>query len=420
MKRVLLSATLCVLVSMSFAQKKAVKEAKSSMGSKNYTEAREFIKPALTDPETANDPETWKVAGDIENAAFDGENTKQMIGQQPNEEVMYTALLASYDPYVKADELGELPDAKGKIKNKYRKDITSIMKTNHPYFSNGGVYFYNKGNYKTATDAFLKYWDMSSLTMFVDDKNAPALKDSTSQIIKYYAVSSATLDKNNDLALKLLLRIKSEQFYPNSFYNESQVYELISGQYLTLGDTINYVKSLEEGVTKYPKNNYFVTNLINYYIINKNEPESALSYLDVAIKNDPTNLVEFTNAKAQIYATQNKFEDAITTYETSLSAEPNSEKALEGLAVVYIVQAQDLKAKSGETRDRALQKELDDKANIVYKKALPLLEKYRDQLEARDAEKQEIKQAYVKLRNVYYNLSMNAEYEKANTVVEGN
>ena len=256
--------------------------------------------------------------------------------------------------------------------------------------------------------------------MFEVYKNPIALNDSSSQIIKYYAVSSATLDKNNELALQLLKRIASEPFIANSFYTEAQVYELISGQYLTLGDTVSYVKSLEEGVTKYPKNNYFVTNLINHYIVNKNEPQSALSYLDVAIKNDPSNFVEFTNAKAQIFATQNKYEEASANYETSLSTDPNSEKALEGLAVVYIVQAQDLKAKSGETRDRNLQKELDNKANDFYKKALPLLEKYRDSLETRKADAFDVKQAYVKLRNVYYNLSMNDEYEKANTIVEGN
>lgn len=421
MKKVLLSATLCVLVSMAgFAQKKAVKEAKSSMNSKNYAEAREFIKSALTDPETATDPETWKVAGDIENAAFDQENTQVMLQKQPNEEVMYSSLLRSYDPYVKADELGQVPDAKGKVKNKYRKDISSIMKTNHAYFSNGGVYFYNKGEYKTATESFIKYWDMPLLPMFEGDKNPLALKDSTSQIIKYYAVSSATLSKENELALKLLKRITSEPFIENSFYTEAQVYELIAGQYLILGDTVSYVKSLEEGVVKFPKNNYFVTNLINHYIVNKNEPESALSYLDVAMKNDPSNLVEFNNAKAQIYASQNKFDEATSHYQASLAQDPSSEKALEGLAVVYIVQAQDLKAKSGETRDRALQKELDDKATVAYKGALPLLEKYRDLLEARNADSFDVKQAYVKLRNVYYNLNMNAEYEKVNAIVEGN
>ena len=75
MKRIYLFVSLCMLVGSSFAQKKAVKDAKSAMGN-NTTEARNLIKPALTNPETMSDAETWKIAGDIEYKVFDDEVTK--------------------------------------------------------------------------------------------------------------------------------------------------------------------------------------------------------------------------------------------------------------------------------------------------------------------------------------------------------
>ncbi|MDD3788736.1 MAG: hypothetical protein PHO94_08565, partial [Petrimonas sp.] len=119
-----------------FAQKGALKDAKRAIDSKDLTEARTLIKQAITNPETMNDPETWKIYGDIGNKAFDEERTKQMLGKEANDKVMYDGLMESYAPYVKADSLGELPDAKGKVKNKVRKDIQGILKANQPFYIN--------------------------------------------------------------------------------------------------------------------------------------------------------------------------------------------------------------------------------------------------------------------------------------------
>ena len=112
-----------------FAQKSALRDAKRSLGSNDLNEARTLIKQATTNAETANDPETWKVYGDIGDKAFNNELTNEMLGKQANQEVKFNGLLESYIPYLKADSLGELPDAKGKVKNRFRKDITGILNT---------------------------------------------------------------------------------------------------------------------------------------------------------------------------------------------------------------------------------------------------------------------------------------------------
>jgi hypothetical protein len=56
------------------AQVSVVKEAKSLKSKPE--EAAKAIEPALTNPETANDPETWKLAGDFQKAIYDEENMK--------------------------------------------------------------------------------------------------------------------------------------------------------------------------------------------------------------------------------------------------------------------------------------------------------------------------------------------------------
>ena len=103
MKRVLLTAALCVAVSASFAQKKVVKQAQglvkgTSVEASAYDEARTLIKGAMENEETKNDPQTWYVAGFIEDQQFSNERTKKMLGQADDETKMYLAL-GSILPY---------------------------------------------------------------------------------------------------------------------------------------------------------------------------------------------------------------------------------------------------------------------------------------------------------------------------------
>ena len=64
MKKVLFTVALLLGACFASAQVSAVKEAKSLKSKPE--EAAKVIEPALTNPETANDPETWKLAGDFQ------------------------------------------------------------------------------------------------------------------------------------------------------------------------------------------------------------------------------------------------------------------------------------------------------------------------------------------------------------------
>lgn len=417
MKKILLTVGLCMLISASFAQKRAVKEAKSAMNEKNFTEARNLIKSATSDPETANDPDTWKTIGDIENKAYEDENLKQLTKKDFNEKAMYEALLNTYDPYLKADSLGELPDEKGKVKNKVRKDIAAILKSNHGGFVNGGIFFNNEKDYVKASDFFQKYWELPSLPMFEKDKDSFNTNDSIFQTIKYYAVICAIQAKEDQRAISLLKKITEEPFVQNSTYKESDVYELLAGEYDNIGDSTNFVNTLEIAAKKFPTNKYFVPNLINTYI-KKGQSAKAISYLDQAIAGNPNDACDLYSVKASLYAEKKEFATADEVYNTALNKDANCERALEGLAVSYIVQAQDLKEEAGKVASAKERAGLDDKAKTLYTKAAPLLEKYKTSLLARKASDADMKAMYVKLQNVYYNLNMEKELEAVSSELE--
>lgn len=421
MKRILSIAIMCMLVSMTFAQKKVVKEAKKALDSDKYSDARNFIKPALTNPETATDQETWKLLGDIDYKIYDKEKEKQLkeqlLGEKPNETLMYTSLYDSYKPYLKADSLGELPDEKGKIKNKVRKDIMNKIKMSHPDYYNGGAYFNEKGEYDKAADFFARYaWDIPQLTIF-DEQTKINSNDTTFLIIKYYATISAMQAKNHKKAIEFLQRMKNDTYMPNKAFNESDIYEYMASEYQQMGDTVGYIKALEDGATKFPKSKYFIPNLINEFI-KKKQFNEAIEYLDKAVANAPDNACELYSVKASIYAEKAEYEEGIANYEKALVADNNCERALEGLAILYIIRAQDLKDEAAKAPTRKEQTEIDAKAVDYYKKAYPLLEKYKTALQTSGADNRDIKQTLYKLRNVYYNLGMDKEFEEADKAYE--
>lgn len=405
MKRILFLTMIAIFSTGSIlAQKSALRDAKRALGRDDLNEARTLIQQASTNPETATDPETWKVMGDIGNKAFDNERTKTMLSQQANDKVMYDGLMESYQPYLKADSLGELPDEKGKVRNKFRKDISGILRANHPFYINGGVYYNEQKDYKKAADFFEVYWDIPTLKMFEGQKDAFVL-DSTYQTIKYYAIISAISAEQHEKALAMLERVAKEPFIENSAYKESDVYELMASEYLNLGDSAKFLETLHLGAEKFPDSKYFVPNLINVFIRN-GEGDKAMAFLDQAIANDPSNSCDLNSVKGALLAEKGDYAAAEAEYKKALVQDPNCERALENLARNYIIQAQELKEVTATLSNRQQQVENDKKTVELYKESLPLLEKLEQLLKGRSASQEEVNGTLMLLRNVYYNLSV--------------
>jgi len=81
MKRVLFSMVLLMAVSLSFAQMKNVKEAKSiaSDVKPNFNQAEKLINEAIKNPETKDLPDTWDVAGFIQKRFIEEERDKKGV-----------------------------------------------------------------------------------------------------------------------------------------------------------------------------------------------------------------------------------------------------------------------------------------------------------------------------------------------------
>ena len=398
MKRLLLTVALCVAASSaSFAQKKAVKEAQGiAKGDKaDFTEARALIKGALENPETKDDAQTWYVAGFIEDQQFSAERTKQILGQQPNEPVMYEALGAILPYFKKAYELDQLPNEKGKIKPKYSKDIKSILGADHVYFFNGGAYYFDQKDYKKAYDFFNQYLEISELPMFEGTQTAE--KDSTFMTVQFYAAVAATQLQDSPIAIKALERAKSSDFRLND------VYQYLSYEYKQAGDSVNYVKTLEEGYAKFPNEEFFLMSLIDAYI-QSSQNEKAISYLNTAIAQKPSDS-QLYHALGIVYETGIKdYAKAEETFKKALEVNPESVESMSALGRIYYNQAVNKQGEANMINDSKKYQEELTIAKDLFKQALPYFQKAHEM-------KPSESEYMVALRGIYYNLNMGPELE---------
>ena len=398
MKRLLLTVALCVAASSaSFAQKKAVKEAQGiAKGDKaDFTEARALIKGALENPETKDDAQAWYVAGFIEDQQFSAERTKQILGQQPNEPVMYEALGAILPYFKKAYELDQLPNEKGKIKPKYSKDIKSILGADHVYFFNGGAYYFDQKDYKKAYDFFNQYLEISELPMFEGTQTAE--KDSTFMTVQFYAAVAATQLQDSPIAIKALERAKSSDFRLND------VYQYLSYEYKQAGDSVNYVKTLEEGYAKFPNEEFFLMSLIDAYI-QSSQNEKAISYLNTAIAQKPSDS-QLYHALGIVYETGIKdYAKAEETFKKALEVNPESVESMSALGRIYYNQAVNKQGEANMINDSKKYQEELTIAKDLFKQALPYFQKAHEM-------KPSESEYMVALRGIYYNLNRGPELE---------
>ncbi|MCC8171651.1 MAG: hypothetical protein LIP00_07670, partial [Parabacteroides sp.] len=396
MKRLLLTVALCVAASASFAQMSNVKTAERiAKGEKpDFKEARSLIKDALTNPESKDDAKTWYVAGFIENKQFDDEKIKQMFGQKPAEPVMYDALGSILPYFLKAYELDQLPNEKGKIKPKYTKDIKGVLGANHVYYINGGAYYFDQKDYKKAYDFFNQYLEISDLDMFKGDPIAA--KDSNYQQIKFYAGVAASLMGDSKTAIKQFEELKQYD------YKSNDVYQYLCAEYQQANDTVNFQKTLEEGVAKFPEETYYLLNLINIYIFS-NKNEEALAYLDKAIAQEPS--AQLYDVKGKVYETGLKdLAKAEECFKKALEIDSNYTEAMSNLGRLYYNDGVNKLNDANMINDTKQYQEALAVAKAAFEKARPYFEKVH-QLKPDDRE------AMIGLRGIYYNLNMGPEFE---------
>ena len=193
MRKVLFTVALFFTACAVSAQESVVKEAKSAKG--NPEEAAKIIEPALVDPSTASDPETWKLAGDFQKSIYDEENMKLYIpGGQADTAKLYNSLAKMFEYYTKCDEMEQAKVKSGELKKpKLRKKLAKTLAAVRPQLTNAGVEAFNANNYANALKYFGMFVDAPQNPIFED--NEAIQNDTLTALFANYAALSANFVK---------------------------------------------------------------------------------------------------------------------------------------------------------------------------------------------------------------------------------
>lgn len=398
MKRVLFSVILLLIASFTFAQEKNIKEAKSiaNESKPDFVKAEQLIKEALVNPETKEDPEAWDVAGFIQKRINEKEMESAYLKKPYDTLKVYNSALNMCKYYFKCDELAQIPNKKGKIKNKYRKSNSSAILSERPNLINGGIQYFNMNKNKEALDFFGTYVDIVKNPMF--EKEDLLKNDTILPQIAYYASLAAAKLEDYPSVLK----------YAPYAQDDKEVgkyaMEFISTALKAQGDTIKWVESLKKGIEKYPDHSYFFGNLIDYYS-NSNKYDEAMQFADNMLSKAPNNAF-YLYVKGYLYHNMKNYDKAIEFYKKTTEVDPKYAEAYSNMGLIYCLKAQDFSAKV--TTDVNDPKYKKDQVILkgFYEKAKPCYEKAR-------ALKPDQKDLWLNgLYRVYYNLGMGPEFDE--------
>ena len=262
MKKVLFTVALMFGAMVASAQVSVVKEAKSMK--KDPAAAAKVLEAALTNPETANDPETWKLAGDLQKAIYDEENMKMYLpGGQADMPKMYGAMLKMFEYYLKCDEVEQAGVANGTVKKaKLRKKNAETLLKVRPNLGNGGVEAFNVNDYESAQKYFGLFVDVTENPMFADQ--AAALKaDTLNSLYANYAAMAATMREPKDIASVIKYGNIGKENAAEGWRSLMFMAEVYGKEQV---DSVKWLETIKDGAARFPEQDYFVGNIMDYYL----------------------------------------------------------------------------------------------------------------------------------------------------------
>jgi len=213
----------------------------------------------------------------------------------------------------------------------------------------------------------------------------------------YFCALAAVKAKESDKAIEYY-KVLAEVGYGSTEADKANNYYFLAKQYLSKGDTVKFVKTVSEGIDKYPKGSgNLAVEMINFYLAN-NMKKEALEYLDKGIETTPNNPTLYL-VKGNIYNTDSVLHDnkkAIESYEKAISIDSTQFDAYYNIAAIYIEEGAAKKKEANDVDPDNFKKYkmVKAEADKLYKKAIPYLEKAHEINPKDMAVMQSLKQIY--------------------------
>ncbi len=268
-----------------FGQASVVKQAEDAQKKGTYfEEVVSIITPALSNPETAQQAATYMVPGKAGFATYDKMYELNALGQLPanGEKIRANALLGGYDYMMKALPFDSVPDAKGKVKPKYSKDIVKAIGGHYNDYNIVAIDFWNLQDWDNAYRAWDIYCKLPNDERFV--KAIPVVPaDSTIAEIMFNRSLAAFQTGDMEKTYKSFLEAKDKG------YNKKSLYDYALAAAFQAGNEEVVEQLCLEAIPLYgAEDSRYIGQLINGYL-EKKDYAGALNKIDQALATDPNN-----------------------------------------------------------------------------------------------------------------------------------
>lgn len=404
MKKISIIALSLLTAVGAMAQANVVKDAERAYkGDKPDRKAiRNMIKPALTNAETEKSAQAWYVAGANEYKNYDELDAFNRMGKKVDTNDMSQSLLDGFKYFMTALSLDSMPDAKGKIKPKYSKDITKTIASHLGDYDQIAVNYYNNNNFKGAYEAWDVLLEIPGNPRL--GKEAPAALADT--IISTYRFNQALAAYRAEMYNEALKCFKAAKDFG---YPDEAVYEYGMSAAAQAGKNDEVLALAEEALPKYGKTNpKYIGVIINGYI-EKKDYTTAQNMLEKAIANDPQN-AQLHDALGILFESQ-KTEDmpkdqaaaldekAYGCYEKAVQANPEFARGNFDLGRKIQDKAFVISDASSNSSQAEYNKIKEEQIFPLFRQAAVYLEK------AYTLDADNMRDALRYLRNIYYNLN---------------
>lgn len=337
MKKFSIFAVCLMAAGAALAQQQVVKDVEHMLkeSKPDYAAALKAIKPALTDPATANTFMPWMLAGQAGFGQYDQVFLMESMGNAQNGDTKNAAgqaLVDGFNAYIKALSLDSIPDEKGKVKPKKSKEILKSIAEQHPQLRNAGIFMFQAQNFDGALQAWDLYASLPSNPRLA--KNPPRALPDTVLGDAYLLQALAALSENKDaVALEALKKV------PAAFKNiDVYVYGVEAAR--RINDSTAMIDFATKGYEMFGTENIsFIGQLINAKLM-AGDYKACHELVEKAIAaTDAGN----TQMQSQLYdilgyicEQENDIASAESNYQKSIDLDPSYAKAYFDLArVIY-------------------------------------------------------------------------------------